>query len=54
MVLSAIKDSEQYKNCVRRNSNANDFLINQQYTSKVLASVFNRQNELKAISNGDV
>ena len=53
-VSSAIKESESFKNRVRRNEDAKDFLHNQQYNTEVLMANFNRQAELKTIPDQSI
>ena len=54
MASSATKESESFKNQVRRNEDAKDFLHNQQYNTKVLAANFNWQEVLKTIPGENI
>ena len=54
MVASAIKESDRFKNRVRRNEEAKDFLRNQPHNAEALAANFCRINELNVVPVEDI
>ena len=54
MVTSAMKESNRFKNRVRRNKEAKDFSRNQQYNTEILTANFRRINELNAVLVEDI
>ena len=53
-VSSAIKESDEFKNRVRKNNEAKDFLHNQIRGAEVLAGTFNRCNELLTVPKEEI
>ena len=54
MVSSAIKDTDEFKQRVRRNDDAKEYLHNMKFNEQVLTSNFERQQELAAIPKADI
>ena len=54
MVLSAIKESEEFKNRMRRNDNAKDYFYAMKCNEQTLAANFDRRQELATISEAEI
>ena len=54
MVSSAIKESDDFKQRVRRNDDAKDYLHNMKFNEQMLASNFKRQKELGTVPKADI
>ena len=53
MVISAIKESDNFKLRVRRKDDAKNYFCNMKFNEEILASNFKRQKELVAVSEAD-
>ena len=54
MASSAIKESDDFKNRVRRNNDAKDYLHNMKYNQQILTSNFERRDELTRVPRSDI